>query len=61
MWQVYLVLCSDGILYCGISRDVDVRLEEHNAGTGLNIPELVVLSDWCGIARLYPLGLRQQN
>jgi putative endonuclease len=34
MWQAYIVLCSDGTLYCGISRDVDVRLEEHNAGKG---------------------------
>lgn len=34
MWQVYLVLCNDGTLYCGISRDIDVRLEEHNQGKG---------------------------
>jgi putative endonuclease len=34
MWQAYLVLCSDGTLYCGISRDIDVRLEEHNRGKG---------------------------
>lgn len=34
MWQVYLVLCNDGTLYCGISRDINVRLEEHNRGNG---------------------------
>ena len=34
MWQVYLVLCSDGTLYCGISRDVDYRVKQHNAGKG---------------------------
>lgn len=34
MWQVYLVLCNDGTLYCGIARNVDSRLQEHNAGKG---------------------------
>lgn len=34
MWQVYLVLCSDNTLYCGISTDVDYRLKQHNAGKG---------------------------
>lgn len=29
-WFVYLVRCSDGTLYCGISTDVDRRVKEHN-------------------------------
>ena len=33
-WFVYLLECSDGSYYCGISTDVQKRLEEHNAGTG---------------------------
>lgn len=34
LWQVYLVLCNDGTLYCGISRDVDLRVKQHNEGKG---------------------------
>ena len=33
-WVVYLVLCNDGTLYCGISPDVERRLQQHNAGKG---------------------------
>jgi UV DNA damage endonuclease len=32
-WFVYLVRCADGSLYTGIAKDVDRRLEQHNAGT----------------------------
>ena len=33
-WYVYLLRCADDSLYCGVSTDVERRLEEHNAGTG---------------------------
>lgn len=33
-WQVYIILCSDGSLYTGISTDVERRFAEHAAGTG---------------------------
>lgn len=33
-WWVYLVWCSDGSLYCGISTDVEKRIATHNAGKG---------------------------
>lgn len=29
-WHVYLVRCSDGSLYCGITRDLEKRLAQHN-------------------------------
>ena len=29
-WSVYLVLCADGTLYCGVTTDVRRRLDEHN-------------------------------
>ncbi|MEF3695540.1 GIY-YIG nuclease family protein [Desulfolutivibrio sp.] len=29
-WFVYLLECSDGTLYCGITRDIARRLKEHN-------------------------------
>ena len=33
-WVVYLVQCADDSLYCGISSDLEKRLERHNRGTG---------------------------
>ncbi len=32
-WFVYILRCSDGSLYTGITTDVDRRSEQHNAGT----------------------------
>ena len=32
-WFVYIVRCADGSLYTGIAKDLDRRLEQHNAGT----------------------------
>ncbi|MGY8770594.1 MAG: UV DNA damage repair endonuclease UvsE [Pirellulales bacterium] len=32
-WLVYILRCADGSLYTGIAKDVDRRLEQHNAGT----------------------------
>ncbi|MBN1883563.1 MAG: GIY-YIG nuclease family protein [Deltaproteobacteria bacterium] len=32
-WCVYLVECSDGTLYCGVTTDISRRLAEHNRGT----------------------------
>lgn len=31
---VYLLRCSDGSLYCGISSDPQARLKQHNYGVG---------------------------
>lgn len=33
-WTVYMVRCSDGSLYTGITRTLALRVEQHNAGTG---------------------------
>ncbi len=33
-WYVYLLRCSDGSLYCGITKDPDRRVQEHNDGIG---------------------------
>ena len=33
-WNVYLVRCRDGSLYCGIATSVARRIAEHNAGRG---------------------------
>ena len=33
LWCVYILRCADGSLYTGITKDLDRRLEQHNAGT----------------------------
>lgn len=30
LWQVYILQCSDGTLYCGVTTDLARRVEEHN-------------------------------
>lgn len=30
-WFVYIVKCSDSSLYCGVTTDLDRRIEEHNS------------------------------
>lgn len=34
MWYVYLLECSDGSLYCGITNDINRRVDTHNKGKG---------------------------
>ncbi|MBN2713336.1 MAG: GIY-YIG nuclease family protein [Planctomycetes bacterium] len=34
MWGVYILECSDGTLYSGVTNDMDKRLEAHNSGKG---------------------------
>lgn len=34
MWYVYLLECSDGSLYCGITNDLSKRIDTHNKGKG---------------------------
>lgn len=33
-WHVYIVLCTDGSLYTGITTDIERRLGQHRKGTG---------------------------
>ncbi len=33
-WSVYIILCTDGSLYTGISTDVERRFRQHQAGKG---------------------------
>lgn len=33
-WYVYLLRCSDGSLYCGVTTDPDRRVQEHNEAIG---------------------------
>lgn len=34
MWFVYIIECSDGTLYTGITTDINRRLLQHNSGKG---------------------------
>ncbi len=34
MWYVYLLLCSDDTLYCGITNNLERRINQHNKGKG---------------------------
>ncbi len=34
LWYIYIVECSDGTLYTGITNNVNKRLRKHNNGTG---------------------------
>jgi putative endonuclease len=33
-WSLYIVRCSDGTLYTGITTDVEARIARHNSGDG---------------------------
>lgn len=33
-WIVYLVMCADQSMYCGITNDLEKRLKNHNCGKG---------------------------
>jgi len=33
-WHVYILECSSGHLYTGITKDVNRRIKEHNKGNG---------------------------
>lgn len=33
-WQVYIILCSDGSLYTGITTNVERRFRQHAEGKG---------------------------
>jgi putative endonuclease len=46
-WQVYIIRCSDGTLYTGITRDIERRLAQHGSSAGAKYfrgrrPEAVV-------------------
>lgn len=33
-WYVYILRCGDDTLYCGITPDIEKRLEQHRSGNG---------------------------
>ena len=52
-WKLYLLRCGDGTLYCGITTDVESRLEAHRSGRGAKYtrgrgPLELVYTEDCG-------------
>jgi putative endonuclease len=49
-WSLYVLLCADGSLYCGITTDLVKRLEKHNKGLGARYTRgrgpLTLLRSW---------------
>ncbi|MFH1711611.1 MAG: GIY-YIG nuclease family protein [Patescibacteria group bacterium] len=33
-WIIYILRCRNGSLYTGITKDLERRVDQHNAGTG---------------------------
>ena len=33
-WHIYIIECSDGSLYTGVTNNLDKRITAHNAGRG---------------------------
>ena len=53
MYYCYLLKCSDGSYYCGISNNVDARVLVHNKGKGSRyvrsrLPAVLVYVEECG-------------
>jgi len=53
MWSVYIVECSDGTYYTGISNNVEKRIQAHNKGKGakytkVRLPVVMLVSWECG-------------
>ncbi|MDD2685103.1 MAG: GIY-YIG nuclease family protein [Gallionella sp.] len=52
MWFCYLLRCADGTLYCGMTNDLDKRVQTHNAGkaakyTRVRLPVILVYTEEC--------------
>ena len=52
-WKLYILRCSDGSLYTGITNDLEKRVIAHNTGKGAKYtrsrtPVQLVYSEECG-------------
>ena len=62
-WHVYIVQCSDGSLYTGITKNIDDRISQHNAGQGAKYtrsrrPVVLVYQE---VAENHGAALRREN
>ena len=62
-WWVYVLRCRDNSFYCGITKDMERRLGQHNAGKGARYTRgrgpVEVLYSWTVPAR--EVALRQER
>jgi putative endonuclease len=52
IWFCYLLRCADGTLYCGMTNDLDKRVQTHNTGkaakyTRVRLPVILVYTEEC--------------
>jgi len=52
-WYIYLVKCSDDTIYCGITKDIEKRILQHNGKKGAKYtasrtPVKLVYKEECG-------------
>ncbi len=52
-WSLYILECSDGSLYTGVTNDLERRVGQHNAGTAskytrTRLPVSLVYHEQCG-------------
>ena len=62
-WYVYIVQCADGSFYTGVTKDVDARVSQHNAGQGAKYtrarrPVVLVYQE---VAENHGVALRREN
>lgn len=64
VWYVYIVRCSDGSYYTGITNNVEERVKEHNAGEGAVFTRERKPLNWflkSGISTKWRLGLERNK
>ncbi len=52
IWHAYIIKCKDGLLYTGITNNLDRRVKAHNSGNGCKftkyrVPVKLVYSEIC--------------
>ncbi|MCG8435898.1 MAG: GIY-YIG nuclease family protein [Gammaproteobacteria bacterium] len=62
-WYVYLLRCSDGSLYCGISNRLFYRIDQHNKGKGAKYTRsrLPVKLVWCRLVGSKSSALKEES
>ena len=60
MWFVYILECEDGLLYTGITNNLERRFKEHSQGKGDIIP-IVQNRRKCSFGRDMRKELRRKN
>lgn len=53
IWYLYIIECTDGTLYTGITDDIPRRMEQHNSGKGAKYtrgrgPVILRYQETCG-------------